>query len=56
MSKHTLGILKCYYYYIIIIIIIIIIIYLFIYFWILYFFQIMSVIMSNFQRQPAIRK
>ena len=31
MSKHTLGILKCYYYYIIIIIIIIIIIYLFIY-------------------------
>ena len=58
MSKHTLGILKCYYYYIIIIIIIIIylFIYLFIYFWILYFFQIMSVIMSNFQRQPAIRK
>ena len=44
MSKHTLGILKCYYYYIIIIIviiiiIIIIIIYLFIYFWILYFFK-----------------
>ena len=41
MSKHTLGILKCYYYYtiIIIVIIIIIIIYLFIYFWILYFFK-----------------
>lgn len=37
MSKHTLGILKCYYYYIIIIIVIII--YLFIYFWILYFFK-----------------
>ena len=59
MSKHTLGILKCYYYYIIIIIVIIIIIIIYLFIYLLLnslFFQIMSVIMSNFQRQPAIRK